>query len=263
MSGKPAFQMSAEPGWPMISAVTDLLFAPVVVFIGYLVLGVAGFGSALVIVPLLAWKWPLHQVVPLALLLDVPASMLQTSLNWKQVEFAEFTRLLVPILVGSLVGVWLASAVDPRWPLLALGLYVAAAGGRALVAHGREQPRAHESWRPLAGFGTGLIEVMFATAGPIVLAWLQRRLTSVYAVRATTPLTILVAATIALAVMGVKGTLSNLDLWTRWLTFIGIAALGVYLGNRLARHVPAALLRRIICALLVLSGLALASRAWL
>ena len=34
-----------------------------VVLLGYTVLGLTGFGSALVIVPLLAWQWPLPEVV--------------------------------------------------------------------------------------------------------------------------------------------------------------------------------------------------------
>lgn len=46
------------------------------VFVAYLVLDTAGFGSALVAVPLLAWVWPLALVVPLLLLIDVPASLL-------------------------------------------------------------------------------------------------------------------------------------------------------------------------------------------
>ena len=50
-----------------------------VVLLGYAVLGLTGFGSALVIVPLLAWRWPLPEVVALTLLMDVPACLLYTS----------------------------------------------------------------------------------------------------------------------------------------------------------------------------------------
>ena len=42
-----------------------------VVLLGYTVLGLTGFGSALVIVPLLAWQWPLPEVVALTLLMLV------------------------------------------------------------------------------------------------------------------------------------------------------------------------------------------------
>lgn len=49
----------------------DLTWAALVVFGGYVVLGLTGFGSALVIVPLLTWQWPLSHVVALTLLLDL------------------------------------------------------------------------------------------------------------------------------------------------------------------------------------------------
>ena len=51
------------------------LYQFAVVFVGNFVLGIAGFGSALIIVPLLAWDWPLAVVVPLVLLIDVPAAI--------------------------------------------------------------------------------------------------------------------------------------------------------------------------------------------
>ena len=59
------------------------LYQFAVVFVGYFVLGIAGFGSALIIVPLLAWDWPLAMVVPLVLLIDVPAAILHTGLNFR------------------------------------------------------------------------------------------------------------------------------------------------------------------------------------
>ena len=64
----------------------EWLYPAGVIFTGYLVLGITGFGSALVTVPLLAWIWPLPEVVALAILLDVPASLLHGGLNFRQVR---------------------------------------------------------------------------------------------------------------------------------------------------------------------------------
>ena len=239
----------------------ELLYPAAVVALGYFVLGVTGFGSSLMVVPLLSWKWPLQEVVPLALLLDVPAAVLQGLLNRRQVELTEVGRFVPPMILGSLAGMWLAGALEPQWPLLGLGLFVAAAGLGALRMAKQGAPQAHPKWRAVVGFSTGLVEVMFGTAGPLVLAWLQRRLTSVYAVRATTPVTIVLAALIALTVMAFNRTLSDSHMWGRWMLFLPLAGLAVLAGNRVARHLPAGLLRQLICALLVLSGVALAWQA--
>lgn len=56
-----------------------LLYPAAVVLAGYVVLGITGFGSALVIVPLQARHWPLAEVVTLTLLLVVSGLCLATS----------------------------------------------------------------------------------------------------------------------------------------------------------------------------------------
>ena len=63
----------------------DVALALAAVLVGYVVLGLSGFGSALVIVPLLAWRWPLTLVVPLVLLLDAPAAAWHARRLWAQV----------------------------------------------------------------------------------------------------------------------------------------------------------------------------------
>lgn len=60
----------------------EWLYPASVLLAAYAVMGITGFGSALVAVPLLAWIWPLPEVVALVILLDVPASMLHGGLNW-------------------------------------------------------------------------------------------------------------------------------------------------------------------------------------
>jgi len=77
------------------------LYQFAVVFVGYFVLGIAGFGSALIIVPLLAWDWPLAMVVPLMLLIDVPAAILHTGLNFRQVMWKELPPLLPSVILAQ------------------------------------------------------------------------------------------------------------------------------------------------------------------
>ena len=80
----------------------EWLYPMGVVLLGYTVLGLTGFGSALVIVPLLAWQWPLPEVVAMSLLMDVPASAFHSGLNWRQVQWRELRRLLPGLLAGTM-----------------------------------------------------------------------------------------------------------------------------------------------------------------
>ena len=82
----------------------ELAWSLPVVALGYLVLGITGFGSALVMVPLLAWRWPLSEVVPLVLLTDVVASALMGRLNWREVRWDVLMQLLPGMVLGALAG---------------------------------------------------------------------------------------------------------------------------------------------------------------
>ena len=239
----------------------EWLYPMGVVLLGYTVLGLTGFGSALVIVPLLAWQWPLPEVVALTLLMDVPASAFHSGLNWRQVQWRELGRLVPGLVVGTLLGLWLMPHLQARWPLLLLGLYVAAVGVNALRAAAQRTGLPTPLWAYPVGTAIGLVEMLFGTAGPLVVAWLSRRVADVQQMRASTPMIITVAASTVLAGMAWDGRLSSDLLWQRWLVLIGVALTGVWLGHRVAHHVPVARLRQIICGLLVVSGLMLALRA--
>lgn len=238
----------------------EMLTALLAVAAGYTVLGLTGFGSALVIVPLLAWQWPLPEVVALTLMLDLPASLMHSGLNWRQVQWPELRRLLPGMVVGTLLGLWLSHHLSSRWPLLVLGLYVAAVGLRALRASQVQQPLS-ERWAAVYGTAIGVVEMLFGTAGPVVVAWLTRRLPDPHQVRASIPMVMAVAVLTVLAGMAFDGRLSQPALWQRWFLLIVPALAGVWLGHRLAHRVPVARLRQMICALLVVSGSVLAAKA--
>lgn len=229
-----------------------------VVLLGYTVLGLTGFGSALVIVPLLAMNWSLPEVVALTLLMDVPASALHSWLNASQVQWRELRRLLPGLVMGTAAGLWLSPHMQSRWPLLVLGLYVAAAGLNSLRAKTAAQPALATLWAGPVGAAIGLVEMLFGTAGPLVVAWLSRRLPDARQMRASTPMIIAVAASTVLAGMALEGRLTSDLLWQRWTGLIAIALGGVWLGHHVAHRVPMARLRQIIGTLLVVSGLLLA-----
>lgn len=229
-----------------------------VVFLGYTVLGLTGFGSALVVVPLLAWNWPLPEVVALTLLMDVPASAFHSGLNWRQVQWRELRRLFPGLVVGTVLGLWLMQHLQARWPLLLLGAYVAVVGLNALRVSAAPTKPPADFWAHPVGVMIGLVEMLFGTAGPLVVAWLSRRVTDVQKLRASTPMVIAIAATTVLLVMTLDGRLGSGLLWQRWTVLIGVALMGVWLGHRLAYRLPVARLRQIVCALLVISGLTLA-----
>ena len=236
------------------------LYQFAVVFLGYFVLGIAGFGSALIIVPLLAWDWPLAVVVPLVLLMDVPTAILHTGLNFRQVMWKELPPLLPSVIVGALAGIVLIRITQGDGLLFCLGLYVIFIGWRGL----KGEPLAVQlkpSMRHLAGFAMGLVETMFGTAGPVVMSWLAQRLADPFLIRATMPMTIIGLSSIALSMVGVAGGLNDVALWKSLMLLLPFAMAGVWLGHQLAVRIQAAFLKPFIHSFLCLSGLVLCARS--
>lgn len=230
-----------------------------IVFLGFFILGIAGFGSALIIVPLLAWSWPLSVVVPLALLMDVPAALLHTGLNFRQVVWKELPPLLPSIMIGSIAGVAFAALSPGNWPLVLLGLYVLWVGVQGLRAKSIAMPNPNKA-RQFFGFMMGWVETMFGTAGPVVLAWLSVRLADPYLVRATMPMALVGISSIALFMMFISGNLSDSALWLSLLYLLPIALSGVWLGHRLAMKLKSEIFKPVIYCFLCISGLVLCAR---
>lgn len=237
-----------------------LAFALAVVALGYCVLGLVGFGSALIAVPLLSWFWPLTVVVPLLLLIDVAASALHTGLNLQRVAWREIPPLAPGVVLGCVAALWVLHALDGPWLLVVLGAYVVLVGVRGL--RGQPMPLAGAGGtRAVSAFLMGLVEALYGTAGPVVVAWLSQRVNDAQALRATVPTTMVLISLIALVGAATAGYLVQPAVLGLLLVLLPWALVCVTAGHWLSSRVPAALLRRATWCLLVASGLALAGRA--
>ncbi len=236
-------------------------FAAAAVFLGYLVFGLTGFGSALVIIPLLSWVWPLSMIVPLVLLLDIAASLLHTGLHLRQVQW----RVIPALLPFALAGAWAGTQLH-RWsdsPLVAglLGAYIAWIAVQNLRGKRVALLPAGLPGTAVAGGAMGLVETLLGTAGPVVMAWLTGRIQGAERVRASAPLVILVMVCIALLGNGLSGHLQDAALIPRLALLTPVALAGVWAGHRVNARIPAAMVLPLIHLTLLLSGMALIARA--
>ena len=95
---------------------TDMAWAALVVTLGYVALGLTGFASALISVPLLAWRWPL--VGGVTALLVAAGFILQFGGGWGD-DWPFYLTIVGPqIVVGLLflVDWWLHGEVAGPGP---------------------------------------------------------------------------------------------------------------------------------------------------
>lgn len=241
---------------PSGTMAAQALLAGGVVLLGYTVLGISGFGSALIVIPALLWQWPLSFVVPLVLLLDLPAALLHAWLNRGDADLHEWRRLLPWMLAGVALGSLLQGRADHPAAQAVLGLGLCAAALRGLMVRGAAA-RAPDGVVPVAGLGVGTIEALFGVCGPVVATWLTRRTANPLALRATTALVLATATFLALSAMGAHGQLSDARLWRLWLPLLLLAWLGVRIGQVVAQRMPVAQLQAATWCLVLASGLGL------
>ena len=112
----------------------------VILFSAYLMRGIAGFGSALIAVPLLALMFPLTLVVPLVVLLDYLGSATQGFRNRQRIVWGDLAPLIPFTIIGVATSLILLNAVNSKLLSNVLGGFV------ILYAIYQTSPLARATW---------------------------------------------------------------------------------------------------------------------
>jgi uncharacterized membrane protein YfcA len=221
----------------------------------YFIRGIAGFGSGLIAIPLLALVLPLHLVVPAIALTDYLASASQGIGNRRDILW----RALLPVLPFVLLGVgsalYLFQQVDPGVLTQVLGVFVICYAVYALLGlHPGRIARPH--WAaPLGGLGA-LVGTLFGTGGPFYVAYLQLWGPSKGQFRATAATAFLVEGSMRMTGYLMAGFFTR-DVLLFFAMALPIMALGLYAGHYVHMSLSEAGFRRLIGAILLGSGAAL------
>jgi uncharacterized membrane protein YfcA len=142
-----------------------LIFAAVVIFAGYLVFGVTGFGASPITIPVLVHVLPLVFVLPLAALLDLASGLALGFHTRRKADSREVLTLMPFTLIGLTLGVTLLVRLPREATRLALGLFVCAYAVH-LLRHGGVTRRVPRWWAAPAGIVGGVLGALFGIGGP-------------------------------------------------------------------------------------------------
>jgi len=237
------------------------LVSPFVVFAGYVAFGISGFGSTIIIAPILAQLLPIKFVVPLLVLLDLAAAVTMRANKGMQARDMTEVRSMLPFMLGGMaLGAYLLNAVPERWLMLALGVFVA---GYALMSLLRNKATGTIApwWRmPLTLLG-GIASSLFGSGGPIYAIYISRRLHDPSVMRATMSTIISISVVVRVVLFLVSGLLVKMELGIAVLALLGFMIGGMIVGMRLHSRMKPDDVRRVVHMLLVVSGSSLALRA--
>ena len=243
------------------ATVPGLGYGMAVVLLAGIVRGFAGFGFSALTVAGLSLLFSPAQVVPVAFVLEVLASLTLIPSVWRQIDWGWLRPLLVGNALAIPLGVRLL-AVVPEAPLRATVSIVIFAAAMLLLSGWRAPFVDTSPMRLATGCVSGVLNGLAAIGGMAVAVMLFA--TSITGVAARATLIALFFATdlYSLAWAGGNGLLSSsLLLWIGWL-FVPMLA-GIWIGSRHFLKVDEAGFRRgVLRVLATIAALGLARAAW-
>jgi uncharacterized membrane protein YfcA len=231
-----------------------------VVAVAYTVFGLAGFGSTVIALPLLAHFFALKFAVPLLMLLDLAAFLLFGAHVRKRIAYREIGWLVPFILAGMAAGLTLLIEVAEQILLAVLGVFLLLYAVYGLVRRG--PPAAlSRAWGVPVGLAGGMFSALFGTGGVLFALYNAGRIRDKDALRATNAAMIMLSSLVRLLLFGAAGLLTQDGLLATAALLLPALLGGAWLGNRLHASVPATAVVKAVYAVLVLAGLTLLARA--
>ena len=238
----------------------DIAMLAAFAFLGALIFGLSGFGSALVTIPLATHLVPLPFALALYALSDLVCALGVGLENPRNAVRAEWTRLVPMILLGTVLGVTLLVNLPRATGMLLLGLFILSFSIYSLTGKTAGNP-IKAGWAWVAGFAGGLTSSLFGAGGPPYVIYLSQRGLSKEQFRATLGLTIICSISLRVIAFVLTGLLLDPRVWLAAIAVVPAALAALFLAKKIFLRISRGLLMRAIAVLLFASGASLLWRA--
>lgn len=227
----------------------------VTAFFGAFVQGVAGFGFALIAMPVLASVTSIYVAAPLVALTTLTNNSLLGLYYRRSCDRAIVGQLLMGSVLGIPLGFWALEHVPGAWMLMALGTVITAYGLYSLVGPAMPMLRS-PPWRYGAGFAAGVLVGSYNLPGPPVVLYgnSQRWTQAVFKGNLTS--FFWVNAVLVVLGHGLQHRFSTM-IFQQYLLTVPSLLLGLASGTFLSKFFDPLLFRRIVLGLLTVIGVRL------
>ncbi len=235
----------------MIAGLTplELVICLIVIALAGIVRGYSGFGFSALVVMSLVLILPPSEVVPIAFILEIGASLAMLPQVWREVKWRVAGWLFAGAAIGSPVGIHFLATIDPdHMKLMIAGVVLIACF--LLIWGYRFKAPAGPLGNGATGLLSGLVNGVGAVGGLPVVLLLVAGAAEAAALRATIVGYLFLSDTYALAISGTKD-LVDMVLLQRAGLFAAPLAAGIYIGSHFFLRTNPVAFRRIILAILI------------
>lgn len=240
---------------------SSLLYGVAVLLLAYFVRGIAGFGSGLIAVPLLALRFPLTEVVPFMLIVDFAASAWIGGLHFQQVDKAEIRRLLPPSLLGVALGTTLLVSLPASLLLATLAGFILLFALRFLWQGPATFSPASARWAYPAALTGGAVSGLFGTGGPPYVIYLSHRIRDKSTLRATLSGLFFLEGLMRIVAFLAAGLLLDLRVWLQALLAMPVIFMAMYAGGHVHTRLSNEQMQHVVGWLLLGSAIAVLVKA--
>jgi uncharacterized membrane protein YfcA len=212
----------------------------------------AGFGSALVTMPILAKLLGVQVAAPLAALIVPTIEFLLLIRYRESFNLRVVWRLIAGAAVGIPLGVWSLRQVNERIILTVLGVVLISYALYAFLKLKLPELQ-HSVWAYGFGFIAGLLNGAYNTSGPPIIIYGNCRGWKPAEFKANLQGFFTVAGLWVILNHAFNGNLTPF-VWQHYLLSWIAIAIGMWLGLKLDRHIDQAMFRKIVLAMLVILG---------
>jgi hypothetical protein len=229
-------------------------------FLGALIFGITGFGSALVTMPLATHLVPLQFALAVFALSDLVGSYRVGLENPRNALRGEWIRLVPMILAGTALGVTLLVNLPRAAGMLLLGAFVLSYAIYSLFRHPAQRvvsPR----WAWVAGLAGGITSSLFGAGGPPYAIYLSQRGLTKEQFRATLGFATMTSITLRVLAFLITGLLLDVRVWIAGAAVVPAAFIGIAVARRVFMKISRDMLLRAVTLMLLASGASLIFRA--
>ena len=236
-------------------SLSQLLFSVLIIIAAFLIRGIAGFGSGLVAIPLLALMFPLSIVVPVVGLLDYIAATSHGMKHRKSISWKDIVPLLPFTLAGIIAALYMFKTVDADLLRKLLGVFVLLFACYTLFFN-TQGLLGSRLWAIPGGFLGGFISALFGTGGPFYVIYMRLRDLDKQVFRATAAAIFLIDGSSRIVGYFISG-FYTMDLILAVVVAVPVMVLGLYIGEHIHTTLSQKDFQRGISLILVASGIAL------
>jgi uncharacterized protein len=239
----------------------SLLVALFAALLAGTVTGLTGFGLALISTPLLLFVYEPRTVVVLTVFFSIFINIAVVWDSWREARHPLALALLLPSVVGVVLGAEVLRIVDPLYIRLAVGVVVVFSA--LLLLRDVRLPGAETRWGPLvAGSASGALSTSTGLAGPPIVLLLASRGLPKAEFRSTSALYFLAMSGVGLLVLAGRGLIEGGEMRLA-LVLVPAAIIGKIVGTAFLRRVSERAFRALSLGLVILTGaLGVATALW-